>query len=148
MIDNRPLRWVLCVALGVAFGACSPALWQGLAEGYAASQGAGAAKLMLFGGQGHDTYLGCLSCSEYSSDSLFNQYGTHGSSYSMASIFNQYSPYGSRYSTHSACNPYASDPPVVVDDDGNYYGRLTINEYRSDAFGDAQFLAWLRGVCQ
>ena len=49
-----------------------------------------AVKLMLFGGANHTVYLGCLSCSEYASDSVRNQYGTHGSAYASESIFNHY----------------------------------------------------------
>src|SRR5215469_18684009 len=56
-------------------------------------------KLMIFGGEDHKTYLGCLSCSEYSIDSVFNEYGTHGSRYSAESIWNHYSEFGSRYSS-------------------------------------------------
>jgi hypothetical protein len=88
-----------------------------------------AAKLMIFGGDGHRTYLGCLNCSEYAADSVHNQYGTHGSPYNSESILNHYSQFGSPYSTESACNTYASDPPVIVDGNGRYYGRLTLNQY-------------------
>ena len=105
-------------------------------------------KLMLFGGPGHKTYLGCLSCSEYDSDSLFNPYGTYGSEYSRDSIFNKYGQFGSRYSNYSACNPYASDPPVIVDEVGGFFGRLTVNRYHSQAMGDAELLAWISGVCE
>lgn len=31
-------------------------------------------KYMLFGGESHNTYLGCLNCSEYDSDSNFNKF--------------------------------------------------------------------------
>jgi hypothetical protein len=74
-----------------------------------------ASKLMIFGGQDHKTYLGCLNCNEYATDSLSNSYGSNGSPYSAQSIWNHYSEYGSPYSTYSACNPYASDPPAIVD---------------------------------
>lgn len=107
-----------------------------------------AAKIMIFGGLNHATYLGCLNCSEYASDSVFNNYGSFGSPYGMNSIFNHYSQYGSPYSMYSACNPYASDPPVIVDEAGNFYGRLTINIYNSQATHDQDILTWLqRSVC-
>lgn len=107
-----------------------------------------AAKIMIFGGHNHTTYLGCLNCSEYASDSVFNAYGSYGSPYGMNSIFNHYSQYGSPYSMYSACNSYASDPPVIVDEAGNYYGRLTINIYNSQATHDQDILTWLqRSVC-
>lgn len=103
---------------------------------------------MLFGGQGHQTYLGCLNCSQYANDSILNEYGPHGSRYSSASILNQYSEYGSPYSTYSACNPYAQDPPVIVDGAGSFYGRLTINAYHPQRIHDETVLAWLSGACR
>lgn len=107
----------------------------------------GTRKIMIFGGDGHDVYLGCLSCSRYDSDSVFNKYGTFGSRYSPNSILNPYSEFGSKYSNTSACNPYASDPPVIVDDQGNYYGRLTMNRYLRDGPPIAELDAWLTAVC-
>lgn len=97
------------------------------------------AKMMLFGGVGHDDYLGCLDCSEYSPDSLCNEYGSHGSEYSSGGLFNEYGSYGSQYSSKSPWNEYTSskDVPVLVDDSGNFYGYFTINRYRSDAVGFA-----------
>jgi hypothetical protein len=105
-------------------------------------------KLMLFGGEGHKTYLGCLDCSEYASDSVKNQYGTHGSPYSSESIFNHYGQFGSPYSSYSACNQYATDPPVIVDGNGRYYGRLTLNTLRPDIGEGNQLLGWLKAICQ
>ncbi len=72
-------------------------------------------KLMIFGGTNHETYLGCLNCSESAADSMLNKYGSHGSPYSAESIFNHYGQFGSRYSTGSPCNQYSTDPPVIVD---------------------------------
>lgn len=107
-----------------------------------------AAKIMLFGGYNHATYLGCLNCSTSALDSVFNEYGSYGSPYGFNSIFNHYSQFGSAYSMYSPCNPYASDPPVIVDDAGTFYGRLTINSYNSEATHNLDILRWLEGsVC-
>lgn len=133
------LGLMLCVA-------CSGAGWGRVAQGLAAAPRAGP-KLMIFGGLGHQTYLGCLSCSEYDRESVFNSYGSFGSPYSSTSVLNPYSQFGSRYSAYGACNPYASDPPVIVDADGNYYGRLTTNRARSDGPPTPEVAAWLAGVC-
>ncbi len=102
---------------------------------------------MLFGGPGHRVYLGCLNCSEYATDSVLNRYGSSGSPYSFESIFNQYSDYGSPYSDYSACNPYANDPPVIVDHDGQFYGRLTLNVYHPQRTHITQYLEFIGGVC-
>lgn len=107
------------------------------------------AKIMLFGGVDHRTYLGCLNCSEYATDSVLNQYGTYGNRYSSTSIWNRYSDYGSPYSLYSACNGYASDPPVIVDLDGRYYGRLTLNMYHPEIAAGTRFSEWLKTtVCE
>ena len=133
---------------------CSSSLWQGVAQGMAAASPAGSAvsaydspKLMIFGGQAHKTYLGCLNCSAYAADSVLNQYGEHGSAYQSDSIFNKYGDFGSRYSDYSPCNPYASDPPVIVDGSGNFYGRLTVNAYQAQATRNQNWRSWIAGVC-
>lgn len=106
-------------------------------------------KIMLFGGLDHKTYLGCLNCSQYATDSVFNQYGQHGSRYAFESIWNHYGEYGSAYSTYGVCNAYASDPPVIVDNSGNYYGRLTLNTYHAEIGAGGKYFSWLKQtVCE
>lgn len=105
-------------------------------------------KLMIFAGANHGTYLGCLNCSEYATDSVLNKYGPSGSPYSTESIFNHYGQFGSKYSTKSACNPYATDPPVIVDGNGAYYGRLTLNRYATGIGVGTQYMGWLTAICE
>lgn len=104
-------------------------------------------KLMIFGGSDHKTYLGCLNCNKYAADSILNTYGENGSQYSSSSIFNKFSDFGSPYSSYSVCNPYATDPPVIVDSGGKFYGRLTINQYNSELGIGSQYEQFLQGVC-
>lgn len=87
--------------------------------------------LHLYGGSNHDEYLGCLNCDSYNKNSIWNEYGNYGSSYSSKSIWNDYGTYGSSYSSYSPWNEYASTPPVIVDNDGNFYGYFTVNNYKS-----------------
>jgi hypothetical protein len=138
--------WPLIVSASLL--ACnSAAFWSGVAQG--ASQSASAssgAKIMVFGGRGHETYLGCLSCSQYEADSLFNQYGSYGSAYGATSIMNHYTEYGSSFSIYSACNPLATDPPVMVDGNGKYYGRLTVGNRRDGP--SPEIKTWLAKVCE
>lgn len=151
---NRVAVSILSIILLISSG-CSPAARkragaaiQGAAAGAAASQ-VQSTKLMIFGGTDHKTYLGCLNCNEYATDSVFNSYGTHGSPYSSESIWNHYSEYGSQYSIYSACNPFASDPPVIVDQNGTYYGRLTLNEYHPQRGSGTSYFNWLKNkVCE
>lgn len=104
-------------------------------------------KIMLFGGRGHKTYLGCLNCNKFTPDSVLNIYGTNGSPYSSSSIWNHYSEYGSKYSDYSACNPYANDPPVIVDAKGNFYGRLTANRYHAEIGSGAKLMDLIGAAC-
>jgi len=101
-----------------------------------------AAELLLFGDGDHKTFLGCLNCSEYSSESICNEYGRVGSEYSSLSIFHGYAKFGSEYSSSSPWNEYSSSNsvPIVVDERGRIYGFFTINEYRSDAVDFAETL--------
>lgn len=146
-----PLHALCVFALSaVAMASCSPAARQragSIARGAAAGAAGASApqistKLMIFGGLDHKTYLGCLNCNEYATDSVFNSYGSHGSPYASESIWNQYGEFGSPYSMYGACNPYASDPPVIVDQNGVYYGRLTVNEYHPQRGTGAKYYGW------
>jgi hypothetical protein len=106
-------------------------------------------KLMIFGGPDHGTYLGCLSCQEAALDSVLNELGRYGSPYRPESIWNHYKQFGSPYSPYSACNELATDPPVIVDQDGTAYGRLTLDKNSPKIGAGARFYDWLvSSVCQ
>ena len=104
-------------------------------------------KIMIFGGTDHRTYLGCLSCSETARDSVQNEIGKYGSEISETSILNHISTYGSEISDTSACNEIAQHPPVIVNERGNSYGYLTLNEIHNQVRND-DLLAWLKKVCE
>lgn len=87
--------------------------------------------LHIYGGSDQDEYLGCLNCDSYDKNSIWNSYGTYGNSYNTKSIWNSYGTYGNEYSSYSPWNNYASNPPIVVDKNGNFYGYLTVNSYKS-----------------
>ena len=86
--------------------------------------------LHLYAGPSHQTYLGCLNCSSYDVNSIWNQYGMHGNKYNSDSIWNRYGQYGGLYSQYSPFNPYTQTPPIIVDQYGNSYGYLTANMYK------------------
>jgi len=86
--------------------------------------------LHLYGGKDHDVYLGCLTCNDYSSSSVWNEYTEYGNSYNTNSIWNEYGDYGNEYSNYSPWNESATYPPVVVDKDGVFYGYFTVNKYK------------------
>jgi hypothetical protein len=100
--------------------------------------------LLLFGGQNNRIFLGCLNCNRFSSDSICNRFGDYGSRFSDKSIWNRFGDYGSRFSD-SPWNRFPSNPPVIVDRSGNFYGYFSISAaYRSPQKvpAVAQFLAW------
>lgn len=97
--------------------------------------------LLLFGGDDHDKFLGCLNCSKYDLSSVWNKYGEHGSKYNSDSIWNNYGTYGSKYNPLSPWNKYSSDGPVVVDPDGNFYGHFSRNKYNNQT--KVKWLVWI-----
>lgn len=77
------------------------------------------------------TYLGCLTCSKYSSESVWNAYGQYGSKYNSKSIWNEYGPYGNKYNSQSPWNEYGTSAPVLIDENGRFTGHFTRNKYHS-----------------
>jgi len=84
--------------------------------------------LMLFADDANYTYLGQLTANKYTVDSVFNEYGLHGSKYSVNSIMNEYGLYGGKYSAYSPFNEYSTLAPIIVDADGDIVGRLSANK--------------------
>ena len=103
-------------------------------------------EIVLYGGPDHATYLGCVNCSRYDSASVLNDQGPYGSYDSATSIANPSSVFGSPYSEYSACNLFATDPPIIVDDQGNYYGTLSVNLRQPSPPTDV-LQAWLVRLC-
>ena len=84
--------------------------------------------LYLFGGDGHKEFLGCLNCSSTHTKSVWNEM----SSFGLKNDFGLWNPFGqfiNPFSSYSMCNEFASDPPIIVDDEGRAYGRMSINEF-------------------
>ena len=81
-------------------------------------------KIILFGDPNHKAYLGCLNCSETAIDSIMNESGEYGNRYSWKSVLNKNGEFGSPNSNEGICNPFATDPPVIVDQQGRFYGRF------------------------
>lgn len=86
------------------------------------------------------TFLGTFE-NEYALNSIFNDNGRYGSKYSITSIFNRNAQYGSEYSLYSPFNPYATKPPIIVDKQGNTYGKLSLNRYAQGVTNESYQLA-------
>jgi hypothetical protein len=86
----------------------------------------------VLGGTGHNVFLGCMRCGNQN-QSILEATGEFGRCWlgtGQPSLFchGPLDRFGSPspLSPLSACNRAASDPPVLVDQDGNYYGRLSV----------------------
>jgi hypothetical protein len=88
---------------------------------------ANAPALLLFGDTDHRTFLGCLNCNQFDSNSVCDQFGHYGSEFSSESIWDEFGHFGSRFSSDSPWNEFASSPPVIVDKQGNFYGYFSSN---------------------
>ena len=73
------------------------------------------------------TFLGKISTSIVDYDSITNIVGNYGSIVSSTSIFNIVGNYGSIVSDKSPFNIIASNPPRILDNNGNFYAFLTKN---------------------
>jgi len=103
-------------------------------------------ELLLFGGNNHEVFIGCLNCGRFGQGSVCNRFGPHGSRYSAESIWAPYGEYGSRYSSYSPWSRYATNPPVIVDREGNFYGYFTSNRHHSRRTTIGFFLTFLDNV--
>lgn len=90
---------------------------------------AAAKPLLIYGGEDHSVFLGCLNGSKFDDASIWNRFGDYGSTFSDRSIWNQFGDYGGTFSDTSPWNQFANHPPVIVDQDGNFYGYFTANRF-------------------
>ena len=88
--------------------------------------------LLLFGGDDHKTFLGCLNCVETSDVSVCNEVGKYGSEVQENSIWDEVGPYGSEVSPTSPWNEVSQNAPIIVDSDGNSYGYFSANTVHHD----------------
>lgn len=83
-----------------------------------------AQKIMIMGGDDCTEFLGFLNANPFDSRSIWNQFGTYGNEYNTNCIWNQYGTYGNEYSMYSPWNAYSSNSPILIDKEGNYYGKF------------------------
>ena len=88
-------------------------------------------ELYIYGGKNSKEFLGKLNASKYDSESIWNTYGTYGNKYNSKCIWNKYGEYGSHYNSYCPFNKYGSNPPVLLDKQGKFYGYFTANKNAS-----------------
>ena len=99
-----------------------------------------AQKLMLFGGENHDVYLGCLTCTQYHTESVWNENGVYGTKFNNLSIWSEFSEFGNEFSHLSPWNEYGTTPPKILDENGSFYGYFTRNPYIKQRTEDEFFI--------
>lgn len=88
--------------------------------------------LLLFGGQDHKDFLGCLNCVNSAQTSVCNDFGKYGSAFNNDSIWNSLGKYGSSFSEYSPWNSFTNKAPIIVDRDGKSYGYFSANAFHHD----------------
>jgi hypothetical protein len=107
--------------------------------------------LYLFGGQGHKEFLGCLNCGSTHPKSVWNELSQFGFKNAFG-VWNPFREFINPFSSQSMCNAFASDPPIIVDENGNAYGRMSINEFAPGSVcgvaGSERLCRTVRSICQ
>jgi hypothetical protein len=81
-------------------------------------------------------FLGSLNANPYDPNSVNNPFGRYGSPFSQDSLKNPFGNLGSLSSPASPTNPYASDPPQVRSNDGQYLGDYSNRPYDPNSTGN------------
>ena len=109
-----------------------------------------AQEILIFGGDNNKEFLGCLTCNEMAGNSIWNEMSTYG----WKNGYGKWNPYGqfkNSYSNYSACNEYTTNSPVLVDRNGKFFGRLTLNSYSAGSVcglnGNEQICRALKVMC-
>lgn len=118
---------------------------------YASLVSAEEGPLYLFGGAGHKEFLGCLNCGSIHPKSVWNEMSTFGFKNDFG-IWNPFGQFANPFSPYSMCNQYSSEAPIIVDERGNAYGRMSLNEYTPgsvcSATGSERLCEAVRVLCQ
>ena len=85
--------------------------------------------LTLYSDEEKRVFIGKLNTNKFDVDGIYNEFGIYGSKFSASSIWNEFGTYGSKFSNYSAFYQYATNPPLIIDGDGNIIGRLTVNKF-------------------
>lgn len=108
-------------------------------------------RVFLFGGKDHKTFLGCF-CGADAPDSLENdsgRFGKRGFNMEGPTLWTVIGPFRSSFDELSACNRFATNPPVIVREDGTFLARLTRNSTLPGAVRNEAVLKWLdEEVCE
>jgi hypothetical protein len=106
--------------------------------------------ILIFGGENNKEFLGCMTCNEMAPNSIWNDMSQYGWRNSFGK-WNSFGKFKNQFSSYSACNEFTQTAPVLVDNDGNFYGRLTLNEFANKSIcgfaGDERVCRALKAMC-
>jgi hypothetical protein len=104
--------------------------------------------LLIFGGPGHKTFIGCICDGEQSIALEGGTYGPQGFNPDNASLWSPFGLFHDRFGDYSACARFVKDPPIVVTPDGRPICRLTIDLTNPFQCKAPSLLEWLsQGPC-
>jgi hypothetical protein len=89
-------------------------------------------------------YLGKITWNKFDSESVVNEFGSHGSKFSSTSIFNQFGNYGGEIALYSPFNSLAVNPPKIFTQDGAFVAYLTVNKLKSPRIDPHVLVAFLK----
>jgi len=84
-------------------------------------------KILIYGGENSDVFLGCLNCDKFDKESIWNSTGDYGSTLGEYSIWNKFRKYGGEMGDYSPFNKFSTTPPILVDSNGKSYGFLSVD---------------------
>jgi hypothetical protein len=88
--------------------------------------------LLLFGGEDHRIFLGCLNCGSFNATSVCNAFGEFGSVFQVNSIWNPFGPFGSPFQATSPWNMFSNSAPIIVNEAGQSCGYFSVNVFHHD----------------
>ncbi len=88
-------------------------------------------------------FLGVISTSPLTRNSIMNELGPYGSELSSKSIFNELGKYGSKISALSPFNELASKPPRIFKGE-KFIAYLSVNRLKSPRVDTRLLIAWLK----
>tara|TARA_Y100000816_G_C25728471_1_gene383764 strand:- start:117 stop:557 length:441 start_codon:yes stop_codon:yes gene_type:complete len=94
--------------------------------------GQNAKNLYLFSDEYNPKYLGCLTCSKRSPESICNYSGEFGSLTGLYSIWNSAGLYGSEVGLSSPWSEVSISPPKIFNSQGIFTSSFTINNLNID----------------
>ena len=107
----------------ILFACCALANQQALAQ---------STPILIFGGRDHSQFLGCISCDKLEANSVWNELSQYGW-YNSIGVWSSIQPLKSSMSEYSACSQFSTEPPVLVDHSGNFYGYLSVNQFMTNS---------------